>query len=123
MRRRSMAEMGVFIGWGAPVRGREAKGLEVFNETLEYYGRLQGDGRIESFEPVVLYPHGGDLYGFVLLRGSQEQIGGLQADEEFQRLLTRAGLIVERLGIVSAALGDSLGRQIGVYQEQISELT
>jgi hypothetical protein len=36
-----MAEAGLFIGWGAPVRGREAKGLGVFNEGVEYWGRLQ----------------------------------------------------------------------------------
>jgi hypothetical protein len=36
-----MADAGLFIGWGAPVRGREAKGLEVFTEALAYYGRLQ----------------------------------------------------------------------------------
>jgi hypothetical protein len=118
-----MAETGLFIGWGAPVRGREAKGLEVFNESIEFYGGLQGDGRIESFEVVVLYPHGGDLYGFALLRGSQEQVSGLQADEGFQRLMTRASLIVERLGVVNAALGDSLGEQVNIYQQQVSELT
>ena len=27
-----MADAGLFIGWGAPVRGREATGLEVFTE-------------------------------------------------------------------------------------------
>ena len=27
-----MAEAGIFIGWGANFPGREAKGLEVFNE-------------------------------------------------------------------------------------------
>ena len=41
---------------GARVRGREAKGLEVFNEGVEYWGRLQQEGRIESFEVVLLYP-------------------------------------------------------------------
>ena len=41
-----MAEAGLFIGWGAPVKGREAKGLEVFNESVEYWGRLQQEGRI-----------------------------------------------------------------------------
>ena len=58
-----MADAGLFIGWGAPVRGREAKGLEVFNESLAYYGRLQQDGVIEGFETAILEPHGGDLAG------------------------------------------------------------
>src|SRR5918995_2368277 len=108
-----MAEAGLFIGWGAPVSGREAKGLEIFNQGVEYWGRLQQEGRIESFEVVLLYPHGGDLYGFSLLRGSHEQLDAVGGDEEFLRLTTRAGLVVERLGVVRAALGDDLQRQIG----------
>jgi hypothetical protein len=64
----------LFIGWGAPVRGREAKGLEVFNEALAYSGRLQQEGVIEGFETAILEPHGGELQGLVLIRGSQEKL-------------------------------------------------
>ena len=117
-----MANAGLFIGWGAPVRGREAKGLEVFNEALAYYGRLQQDGAIESFEPVLLEPHGGDLEGFVLLRGAEERLAQLRVDDEFVRLSTRAGLIIEGLGVVGAALGDGLQDAIATYQQAISEL-
>ncbi len=74
-----MAEAGLFTGWGPPVRGREAKGLEVFNETLSFYGKQQEAGAIESFEVVMLAPHGGDLAGFILARGSEEQIAALRA--------------------------------------------
>jgi len=117
-----MAEAGLFIGWGAPVRTREAKGLEVFNESIAYWGRLQQDGRIESFEVVLLYPHGGDLAGFALLRGTHDQLNEVGGDEEFLRLTARAGLIVERLGVVRAALGDGLEQQVGIYQQAVGEL-
>jgi hypothetical protein len=118
-----MAEAALFIGWGAPVRGREAKGLEVFNESVAYWGGLQQDGRIENFEVVILYPHGGDLYGFALLRGTHDQLNEVGGDEEFLRLTTRAGLITERLGVVRATLGDGLEQQIGLYQQAVSELS
>jgi hypothetical protein len=118
-----MADAGLFIGWGAPVRGREAKGLEVFNEAIQNWGQYQQDGRIESFEVALLYPHGGDLYGFGLLRGTEEGLDELRRDEGFQRNLTRAGLVVEGLGVVPVALGDNLGQQIQLYQQQIGELT
>jgi hypothetical protein len=117
-----MAEMGLFIGWGAPVRGREAKGLDVFDAGVEYWGRLQQEGQIESFEVVLLYPHGGDLYGFALLRGNSESIDRVRASDEFNGLVSRAGLVVERLGVVSAALGDSLGPQVERYRQAIGEL-
>jgi hypothetical protein len=118
-----MADAGLFIGWGAPITGREAKGLEVFNEALAYYARLQQDGVIESFETAILEPHGGDLQGFVLLRGSEEALAKLRVDDEFMRLSTRASLIVDGLGVVAAALGDGLGDAIAMYQEAVSELT
>ena len=117
-----MAEMGVFIGWGDPIRGREAKGLEVLEESVAYWGRLQQEGQIESFEVVLLYPHGGDLQGFALLRGSQEQMDAVHNDDEFQRQLTRANLIVEGLGIVAAAFGEEIGRQMSMYQAQVAEM-
>jgi hypothetical protein len=117
-----MADAGLFIGWGAPVRGREAKGLEVFNEALAYYGRLQQEGAIESFEPVILEPHGGDLQGFILLRGSEDRLARLRVDDEFVRLSTRASLIVESVGVIGAALGDGLQDSIATYQQAISQL-
>jgi hypothetical protein len=118
-----MADAGLFIGWGPPVRGREAKGLEVFNEALAYYARLQQDGTIESSETVILEPHGGDLAGFILVRGSEEKLAQLRVDDEFVRLNTRAGLIVEGVGVVGAALGDGLEQAVGTYQQAVSELT
>jgi hypothetical protein len=117
-----MADAGLFIGWGAPIRGREAKGLEIFNETLAYYGRLQQEGVIEGFETAILEPHGGDLQGFILLRGGDEKLAQLRVDDEFVRMSTRAGLIVEGLGVIGASLGDGLEQAITTYQEAISEL-
>jgi hypothetical protein len=117
-----MADAALFIGWGQVVRGREKRALEVFNETVEYYGGLQGDGKIEDFEVAILTPHGGDLQGFALLRGSEEQISALQTDEEFQRIVVRADQIVESLGVITAAIGEGLARGLAQYQGEIDDL-
>src|SRR5215211_2257779 len=60
-----VADAAIFVGWGQIVRGREMKALAVFNESIAYYTRLQQEATIESFEPVLLSAHGGDLAGFV----------------------------------------------------------
>ena len=117
-----MADSALFIGWGQVTRGREKRALQVFNESVEYWGGLQGDGKIEDFEVVLLTPHGGDLQGFALLRGSAEQVGALRADEEFQRRVTRADLIVESQGVIDALIGDGLARGMGQYQAEIDDL-
>ena len=118
-----MAEAGLFIGWGEPVTGREAKGLEVFAEALAYYGKAEQEGRIESHETVLLYPHGGELSGFILARGSEAQIAELRAEDEFERITTRATLVVRNVGVVDASLGDGLQSTIGVYQAAVTDLT
>jgi hypothetical protein len=117
-----MADYGLFIGWSFPARGREKRSLEVFNEALAYYGNLQQQGQIESFEVVILEPHGGDLGGFALLRGSRDKIALLRVSDEFQRLTTRAALSVDSIGVVGAALGDGLGTAISNFQEESAAL-
>ena len=118
-----MADSGLFIGFGVPVRGRERQATKVFNEAFEYYARLQQEGEIESFEPVLLEPHGGELDGFFLLRGDQDKLARIRSSEEFERLTVRAQLIVENLGIVGAALGGRLMSQLAVFGAQVEELT
>lgn len=117
-----MADAGLFIGWGQVVRGREQRALEVFNESVEYWAGLQSDGKIEDFEIVLLAPHGGDLQGYAILRGSAEQLNALRDDDEFGRRNTRADQIVEGLGVIDAALGEGIGRAMNIYTEEIQAL-
>src|SRR3954453_11132473 len=117
-----MADAALFIGWGQVVRGREKRAVQVFNESVEYWGGLQGDGKIEDFEVVLLTPHGGDLQGFALLRGSEDQISALRADEEFQRRVARADLIVESQGVIDAAIGEGIARGMSQYQGEVDDL-
>jgi hypothetical protein len=74
-----MADAGLFVGWGAPIAGRETKGLGVFGEAIAFYGSCEEAGDIESFETVLLSAHGGGLSGFFLLRGSEQQCTALRA--------------------------------------------
>ena len=118
-----MADSGLFVGFGLPVRGRERQAIQVFNEAFEYYSRLQQTGEIESFEPVLFEPHGGELNGFFLLRGDKDKLARVRGSQEFERVTARAELIVENLGIVSAFLGERLMSQMAVFAQQVEELT
>jgi hypothetical protein len=116
-----MAGEALFIGWGAVVRGREKQALQVFQESMEYYGKLQQDGRIESFDVVVLAPHGGDLNGFIVLRGDRTALAEVRFSDEFERLLARASAIIDTPGVVPAYTGEALAKQMGLYQEVADE--
>jgi hypothetical protein len=112
-----MAGEAIFLGWGQVVRGREQLALEVFRDTTEYWSKLQQDGKIESFRPFLLRPHGGDLAGFWLIHGERSALDELQSSEEFVRLIARAGAIVDNLGVASAVTDEALGTQMGIFAE------
>jgi hypothetical protein len=117
-----MADAGLFVGWGSVARGREKEAVELFNEILGYYGRLQEEGEIDSFEPVFLEPHGGDLSGFVLIRGEPEKLAALRVSEEFTQYSIRAALAVDSFGVVGADLAGRLESQMAFYVEQIGAI-
>jgi hypothetical protein len=117
-----MADAGLFIGWGAPVRGREVKSLEVFGAALAFQAGLQEAGDVEGFDVVFLSPHGGDLNGFILVKGSDAQISALRERDDFQRINARAGLVVERFGVVDVVVGDAIEQQLAIYQEAIGDI-
>lgn len=116
-----MAGEALFIGWGAVARGREKRALEVFQESMEYYGRLQQEGRIDSFDVILLSPHGGDLAGFVIARGDRGKLAEVRFSEEFERLIARATAIVDSVGVIPAYSGDVLAQQIALLQEVADE--
>ncbi len=86
---------------------------------MGYYSRLQQDGRIESFEVVLLSPNGG-LDGYMELRGSAAQLAEVREDTVFRRLLVDAGLIVNDLRIVDGYCNEGVAEAMGIYQEAIA---
>ncbi|QIK75112.1 hypothetical protein [Nocardioides piscis] len=118
-----MSESALFIGWGQTVRGREQRSLDVFNDAVTYYGERLQDGSIESFDPVILDPHGGDLQGFFLIKGSAQGLAAMMDSEEFQRLHVRATMIVDNLGIIRAHVDDEVLTQLGYFSDAAGEFS
>ena len=117
-----MADRILFIGWGASVRGREERGLEVFDAAVGFYGRCQQEGRIESFDVILLDPHGGGLAGYMELHGSADQLTALRQDQEFRRILVDASLIVDELGVVDGYANEGIARELTLYREAIAQV-
>ncbi len=117
-----MADNMLFIGWGRSVRGREERSLEVFNEALGLFGRMQQDGQIEHFDVVLLHPTI-DLGGYIEVHGTAQQIATLRQDEAFLRNTTDAELCVEGLRHVEGFAGEGVARQMAMYQDALSRVT
>ena len=113
-----MAKSAVVVSWGALIPGREAAGKRVLGEALAYLEGLQRAQRIDSFEAVALDPHGGDLHGFVLVKGERDAIEAMRADEVFQRIAVRVQLVHERVRIVGAYSGAELGQLFEIWDRE-----
>ena len=118
-----MADHGLFIGWGETIAGRERKAESVFGEAIAYFTERQQQGTIESFEPVLLQPHGGDLGGFMLIRGERDALSEMLATPEWERLSARSQAIVHGFGVVRAFLGTETMRLVQATEGHTADLT
>src|SRR5215212_661534 len=116
-----MADRVMFVGWGTPVRGREEHSLEVFNDAVGLYGRMQQDGRIESFD-VVLLPANSLLNGFMLLNGTAAQIAALTEDDEFRRVTVDASMVVDDLNVMAGYVNEGVGPQMALFAEAAAKV-
>ncbi len=116
-----MAERVLFVGWTETVRGAEERSIEVFNDALGLLGRMQQDGRIESFDVAMLRPNG-ELDGFILVQGSAEQLAALREDPEWQRNTADASLIVNGLRHIDGYTGEGVARQMALFQQAVADL-
>jgi len=117
-----MGDRILFLSWGQVTRGREERAVEVFNESVGLYGRLQQEGRIDSFDVAFLDPHGGGLDGFFMLRGSHAQLSALKDDEEFRRLMVDVSMIVEDMRVVDGATGEGIAREMGYFMDAVAKV-
>ena len=113
----------LFIGWGTPVRGREAQGAKVFGEWVELLGAQQSKGTVKSFQPVFIQARGGDLQGFFLVQGEPNKLQDFVNSEEVRKATTRAQLIVDNFGVCHAITGDEIGKQMQLWQTNAAELS
>jgi hypothetical protein len=105
----------IFFGWNRPVPGREGMSAEHFQEFMQYAGGLQQDGTIQSVEPVFLDAHGGDLNGFILIKGESAKLDALVSSEAWVTHMTRAGLHLEGSGAVRGATGDLVMERMSLW--------
>ena len=115
-----MADRILFIGWNRPAVGREQQAMELWQNAMEYYTKLQSDGRIESFDPVILAAHGGDLNGFVMLKGDAEKLSEIRREDTFIDLTINAGYCLEGFGVVVGYIGEGLTDAFDRWSKVIS---
>jgi hypothetical protein len=117
-----MADRLIFIGWDEVTRGREERAVEVFNESVGLYGRLQQEGKIEGFNAVFLPPNGSGLQGYFELHGTADQLHAVRESEEFQRTILDGSMIVENFRVIDGYTNEAIAQQMGMFQDAIAKL-
>jgi hypothetical protein len=62
------------------------------------------------------------LGGFIMLRGTAEQIDSTRRSEEFQRLQNRVQLIVDGLRVTDAFVDEGLAQVMKQYEDVLGDL-
>jgi len=116
-----MADRMLVVSWGRTIPGREERALDVFNQSLGIYGRLQQEGRIESFDVKLMAPNA-MLAGYAELKGSPTQVAGVREDAEFRTLCANALLIVEDFRVTDGYCDEGVAEQLAYFQEAIAQV-
>jgi len=103
-----MADTALFIGWREAKMGRENHARELFGRTVAFWGEQVAAGKIESFQPVLLSRHGGDLNGFMLIQGDESAIDELRRSEGFRNIVTQATYCLDGFGVIEGYVNEKL---------------
>lgn len=100
-----MIKGALFVKWGAIIPGREETALKVLNEAMQYLLKLKQKDIIDTFDTVMLEPYGGNLSGFVLVKGEKDTIARLRVSDEFTQLIARVQFVHSHVDVVYAYTG------------------
>ena len=109
----------ILFGWNRPVQGREGIASELFSTAVSFYEKCKTSGKIESYEPVFLTGHGGDLNGFFLIKGSHEQLDTLVCSDEWVDLTMRAGHCLTSVGVIYGYTGNMVSECLSKWTKTI----
>lgn len=110
-----MADSGMLIGWDRVVPGDDVHAVELWSEMTVYLKGLHGSGRIEHYDPVMLGAYGGDLNGFVLLRGEQAELDKIRNSDDFLQLVVKANKHLLGFRVLRAHFGAEVAKLMRIY--------
>jgi hypothetical protein len=114
-----MSSSVIVFGWNRSIPGREKVSAAHFEEFMQYLGGAQQKGAIQGFEVFFLDAHGGDLNGFILIRGENAKLDALLAAPEWITHITRASLHLDGSGVIRGVTGDEIMKRMTIWKSVI----
>ncbi|HEX6568537.1 MAG TPA: hypothetical protein VF015_05205 [Acidimicrobiales bacterium] len=78
--------------WTGPVVGREAKAVELFGESKDFFGKLAADGKCSELE---VFFSASAPFNFAMVRGSLMSIFEIIDNDEFRTLADKCFFLLE----------------------------
>jgi hypothetical protein len=107
----------LLFGWERSSRGREEESGNHFNDFNGYLTSQKENGSIENYQVVFLDNHGGDLNGFFLIHGSNDQLNSLTDSDDWKRHVMRASLHLDKFGVVRGATNEMVMERMALWNE------
>jgi hypothetical protein len=109
----------LFLGWNRPVAGREFDSIETFAGFTKYLDTIRDEKIIDSYEPVMLEQHGGDLNGFIIIRGERDKLHELTNRDEWRMWNAKGSFLLQNWGLTHAYIGEGVGERMETYRKVI----
>ena len=117
-----MEKGALFVGWGSIIVGREKTAPRVLNDAMQYLQGLQKEGKSDSIDVILLEPHGGELEGFVLIKGNKDFLAKLRVEKEFIEIIVSVQLVHTKVGVVWAYSGAEMQTLFQIWDRQEEKL-
>ena len=114
-----MSTNAILFSWNRPLPGREPMSAQHFQDFTQYLQGLKAQGAIESFEPVLLQPYGGELNGFFYIRGESARLDAVVASPEWVQHQIRGTLHLDRSGTLRAVTGPLVAERMAMWAQTI----
>jgi hypothetical protein len=95
----------------------------VLGDAMQYLQRQKQEGTIDCIEAVALDPHGGDLAGFVLVKGDKDAPARLRVADEFVQIIVSVQLMKSEVGVAWAYTGAEMQSLFEMWDQQEENLT
>jgi hypothetical protein len=114
-----MSSNAIVYAWNRPLPGRETTSAEHFQEFFAYLAEQKENGLVESFDTVLLEPHGGTFNGFFLVRGEPAKLAQLADTADAIRHQVRADLHLDGFAILRGVTGAAVEERIELWMNEL----
>lgn len=105
-------EIGLLIRYGRLVTGREHQAMDLFQESMAYFGEKIAKGELTFFEPFFMATS--DLeeeLGFFIAKGPAPAMFAILEEEAYRTLMQKAVMLVEHVRADLLTVGEGIAAQ------------